>query len=91
VKRDISELINQVAFQGERIVLTSHGRPKAVLISVEDYARLQAAERGPERRTDWLASAQALSERIRQRRGNQGIDIDALIATDQDERDARHK
>jgi prevent-host-death family protein len=91
VKRDISELVNRVAFQGERIVLTSRGRPKAVLISVEDYARLQEAERGPERRTAWLAGALALSERIRQRRGNQGIDIDALIATDQDERDARHE
>jgi len=91
VKRDISELVNRVAFQGERIVLTSRGHPKAVLISMEDYARLQEAERGPVGRTAWLASAQALSERIRQRRGNQGIDIDALIATDQDERDARHE
>ena len=36
VKRDISELVNRVAFGGERIVLTSRGKPKAVLVNVED-------------------------------------------------------
>jgi prevent-host-death family protein len=41
VKRDISELVNRVAFGKEHIVLTSRGRPKAVIISVEDYARFE--------------------------------------------------
>jgi prevent-host-death family protein len=89
VKRDISELVNRVAYQGERIVLTSRGRPKAVLVSVEDYARLQQAEQSAPGRMTWLAGAQALAERIRQRRGGQNVDVDALIAADQDERDAR--
>jgi prevent-host-death family protein len=40
VKRDISELVNRVAFGGERIVLTSRGKPKAALVSVEDYEQL---------------------------------------------------
>lgn len=31
MKRDISELVNRVAYQGERVILTSRGRPKAVL------------------------------------------------------------
>lgn len=91
VKRDISELVNRVAYQGERIVLTSRGRPKAVLVSVADYARLQQVEQGQTGRVAWLASTQALAERIRQRRGYQGIDVDALIEADQDERDARHE
>jgi len=90
-KRDISELVNRVAYQGERIVLTSRGRPKAVLVSVADYARLQQVEQGPAGRVAWLAGAQALAERIRQRRGDQGIDVDALVGADQDERDARHE
>ena len=38
VKRDVSDLVNRVAYGGERIVLTSRGKPKAVLISLEDYA-----------------------------------------------------
>ena len=89
VKRDISELVNRVAYQGERIVLTSRGRPKAVLVSMEDFARLQAAEQVPLSRSAWLASSQALAERIRQRRGGQAVDLDALVAADQDERGAR--
>ena len=89
VKRDISELVNRVAYQGERVVLTSRGRPKAVLVSLEDYARLQEAEKDLTSRTKWLAGAQALAERIRQHRGDQDIDVDALIQADQEERDTR--
>jgi prevent-host-death family protein len=42
VKRDLSELINKVAYGGEYIVLTSRGKPKAVLVSVSDYEQLTA-------------------------------------------------
>ena len=91
VKRDISELVNRVAYQGERIVLTSRGRPKAVLVSVADYARLQKIEQGPAGRTAWLSQAEILVERIRQRRGEHEIDVDALIEADQSEREARHE
>ena len=42
VKRDISELINRVAYGGERIVLTSRGKPKAALVSISDYEQLLA-------------------------------------------------
>jgi prevent-host-death family protein len=38
------ELVNRVAYRGERIVLTSRGRPKAVLVSIKDYTRLQQME-----------------------------------------------
>ena len=31
VKRDISELVNRVSYAGERIILTSRGKPKAAL------------------------------------------------------------
>ena len=31
VKRDISDLVNRVAYRGDRVVLTSRGKPKAVL------------------------------------------------------------
>lgn len=37
VKRDISELLNRVAYGNEHIVLTSRGKPKAVIVSVSDY------------------------------------------------------
>jgi prevent-host-death family protein len=34
VKRDISELVNRVAYGGEKIVLTSRGKPKAALVGM---------------------------------------------------------
>ncbi len=56
VKRDISELANRVAFGGERIVLTSRGKPKAALVSIADYERLEQ-EKAEEREAafdQWL-------------------------------------
>jgi len=41
VKRYISDLINRVAYGGERIVLTSRGKPKAAIVSLDDYERLE--------------------------------------------------
>ena len=41
VKQDLSEWVNRVAYRGERIVLTSRGKPKAALVSMEDYEHLQ--------------------------------------------------
>jgi len=37
VKRDISELVNRVAYGHEQVILTSRGKPKAALVSIEDY------------------------------------------------------
>jgi prevent-host-death family protein len=91
VKRDISELVNRVAYQGERIVLTSRGRPKAVLVSLGDYEKLQQVEHEQSTRLVWLAQAQTLAERIRQRRGGLDIDVDALLEADRAERDNRHE
>ena len=79
VKRDISELVNRVAYKGERIVLTSRGRPKAALVSLADYEKLEQGEANQTTRAAWLLDAQALAERIRQRRSNQPIDVQALL------------
>ncbi len=91
VKRDISELVNRVAYQGERVVLTSRGRPKAVLVSMEDFARLEESEKGSQGRNSWLMGAEKLVKQIRERRGGEYIDVDSLIELDQDERDAQHE
>ncbi len=44
VKRDISDLVNRVAYGGERIILTSRGKPKAALVSIDDLERLRQTE-----------------------------------------------
>jgi prevent-host-death family protein len=95
VKRDISDLVNRVAYRGERVVLTSRGKPKAVLVSVEDYARL--AERGAgddaARWRQWRDESAALSSEILARRSGEPLDVDALwraARADLEARDAQH-
>lgn len=78
VKRDISELVNRVAYAGERIVLTSRGKPKAVLVSLEDFEQLQRAQSGTAQAWQaWLAESDRLSEQVLERRGGQAVDADA--------------
>ena len=90
VKRDISELVNRVAFGGERIVLTSRGKPKAALVSIEDYQRLQDSE-APARQQlkAWMQAAKALSKNILERRHGELIDVQAILAADRADLEGR--
>ena len=42
----LSALVNDAAHGGQRIVLSSRGRPKAALIGMDDLERLERAETG---------------------------------------------
>ncbi len=69
IKKDISGLINRVAFGRERIVLTSRGRPKAAIIGMADLARLMALDQEQEdaavqQELAELAAARTLREEI---------------------------
>jgi prevent-host-death family protein len=91
VKRDISALVNRVAYRGERIILTSRGKPKAALVSIEDYERLQ------ERQVDdnlarwqaWLAQTDALVTEVLARRGGATISVDDLVHQEREELEER--
>ncbi len=91
LKRDISELVNRVAYGGERIVLTSPGKPKAALVSMEDYERLRElpAEDRLAHWRQWLADAEALSADILARRAGAGIDVADLLRQDREELEER--
>jgi prevent-host-death family protein len=80
VKRDISELVNRVAYGGERIVLTSRGKPKAALVSLEDYHKLVelTGEARLSRWNLWLAESDKLADEILDRREGTPLDVDAL-------------
>lgn len=81
VRRDLSEVVNRVAYGGERVVLTSRGRPKAALVSLEDLELLRARGVG-EGREGWLlwrAEADRLAETIRDRREGAPISVDNLL------------
>ena len=41
VKARLSELVSRVAGQHERVTVTVHGRPSAVLVAVDDLAALE--------------------------------------------------
>ncbi|MDQ7839579.1 MAG: type II toxin-antitoxin system Phd/YefM family antitoxin [bacterium] len=43
-KRDLSRVINRAAYGHEPVILTSRGRPKAVLIGHEEFLRLAGSE-----------------------------------------------
>ena len=44
VRKNLAEILNRVAYRGERIVLHRRGREVAVLIPVEDLQVLEAVE-----------------------------------------------
>jgi prevent-host-death family protein len=91
VKRDISDLVNRVAYRGERIILTSRGKPKAALVSIEDYERLrkeQTKDNLAHWRT-WLAQADALVAEVLARRGGAPISVDDLVHQDREELEVR--
>lgn len=91
VKRDISELVNRVAYGGERVILTSRGKPKAVLVSMEDYERLRQGRAGEasSRFQAWLAANEAISREILERRGGKPIDVEELLRASRAELEAR--
>jgi prevent-host-death family protein len=94
VKRDISDLVNRVAYGGERIVLTSRGKPKAAIVSIEDYKRLEQekSKQVLAHWEDWLRESEKLNAAILARRNESPLDVDALweaARADLEERDAR--
>jgi len=55
---DFAEMINQVAYGGERIVLDRHGKPIAAIIPIDDLTFLEEIEN----RMDIDAAKRALAE-----------------------------
>ena len=94
VKRDISDLVNRVAYGRERIVLTSRGKPKAAIVSMDDLECLEQEEIGKSlaRWGSWLAESDRLAADIMARRRDKPLNVDALwqsARADLEERDAQ--
>lgn len=92
VKRDISELVNRVAYGGERIMLTSRGKPKAALVSVNDYEWLiqQNINYKLTQWKGWLAESQQWSANILAKRDDQLFDTEVLWQDIRADLEARH-
>ena len=76
VRQNISSLVNRAACNGERIILTSLGKPQAALISIDDLRILEQVDEEKDRRMAALEEARALGERIRAERP--GHDVDSM-------------
>ena len=57
-REDLAEIVNRVAYKGERVVIRRRGKNLAALIPVEDLATLEALED----RLDAEAAKKALAE-----------------------------
>ncbi len=68
-RADLSRYINRVAHGKERIVLTSRGKPKAALVSLEDLQLIDEREARRAGIMAAMADADDLVARIRKRRG----------------------
>ena len=58
MRANLSDTVNRTCYQGERIVLTRHGRAVAALVPVADLEALEALEN----RADLEAARKALAE-----------------------------
>jgi len=92
MKRDISEMINRVAYGNERIILTSRGKPKAALVSMEDYGNLQSLQTPKQTRLmTWMLATQTLAREIGDKLGGSLVNVESLLdenRSDLEERDA---
>lgn len=69
LRQNLAVLINQAAYGHERIVLVSHGQPKAAIIGLAELQALQqAAANGeakrPDDMDDFMSTAAALRQQI---------------------------
>ena len=80
--RQLSRLINQAVYGNEHITITSRGKPKAVLLSFNEYARLTQTQP----RTEALEGARRLRETFAARYGVLSVD---LVQAARQEREAR--
>lgn len=49
VRERLADVVNDVAFRGERVILHRHGKDVAALVSMEDLAALEAMEHAADR------------------------------------------
>ena len=69
-KRDLSDLLNRVAYGRERIIVESRGKPKVAVVPIEDYEALEEL--------DELVLSLRVQARIKD--GATPIPVEAIIA-----------
>jgi prevent-host-death family protein len=90
-KNELADVVNRVAYGGERIVLLSRGKPRAAIVSFEDLQVLEGLQEEKKthraRMEGWLAEARALRREILKRR--EGVPLPDSVETLQELREER--
>ncbi len=85
LRQQLATVINRAAYGGERIVLVSHGEPKAIIVGIAEWRRLEeratAALSTSEVWTHALATADQLRDRIAHWQSTQHIEPESVEAT----------
>lgn len=76
-KNRLGSLLGYVSDQGDEVIVESHGKPKAVIMSIPAYEEVQAL-REQKRRTEALDELRALRAEVRAR--NQSLTEDDATA-----------
>ena len=63
-RADLAELVNRVAYSGERVVLTRHGKAVAALVSADDLERLEQIAQQPIQLTETGAEEQSGGQQV---------------------------
>ena len=79
LRQNLGDLVNRAAYGGERIVLVSHGEPRAAIIGIADLRRLEqtASTEVSEQRDQFghaLEAADRVRERVRRWQEDRGIE-----------------
>ena len=84
LRQNLASLINRATYGGERIVLMSHGEPKAVIIGVDELRRLEQQGDEETRRRQFaqtLATARELREHVRHWQEEHDIEAEDSVET----------
>lgn len=81
LRQHLGEYVNRVAYGDERLVLLSHGQPKVVILSYEQFSNLENRANMPQEDAwgESLAAATALRERLQERYKAEGIKDDDAV------------
>lgn len=79
-------LLRRVVEQGETVVVERGGRPQAVVIEIDEYRRLRAAQDNQE---PWPVLLDRAHAQLRAELGDRELPIDDVIHAMREERDAQ--
>jgi prevent-host-death family protein len=84
LRQQLGELVNRAAYGGERIILISHGQPRAVIISMQDYQVLKGKRwevTYADRFSQALQKADQVREQIAEWQKEHGIEVEDSVET----------